>query len=411
MRITLINSYGKGGGAAIACQRLKKALSASAQVQLLTLTGQSKWYKLRWLNHLFWEKLFLIFKLKDRAQKFYFDDNRFGFAWSSHSDFKKADIIHLHWINQGFLSMKELEKIVRSGKPVLWTLHDMWPFTGGCHYTGPCERVDKGCGQCYFLTNAHAEDYSSEQQKRKKILYSNYRPVFIACSHWLADAAKKSTVMQDCDIHVIPNAIDTSVFKPGDKQQLRHQLGWPVNKKLVLFSSARLDDPRKGVTLLLESLQHLAQTEVQHEEIALVFMGALQQALPPLPFDLITTGFISGDESLANYYGACDAFVLPSKEDNLPNTVMEAMACGLPTVAYAIGGLADLIDHAHNGYLASPFDTKEFAHGIAFCLQHQEALSKASRNKTVEHFSESVVREKHLQVYRQALSRKQIRIS
>jgi glycosyltransferase involved in cell wall biosynthesis len=406
LRVALINTFSQGGGAAIACQRLKKALAKQVDYSLISLNQSSFFSKYQWLAKLGLEKWRLKSNLKDPSQKFYFDTNTYGFPIAEFSEIKKADILHLHWINQGFISLEELNKLFATKKPIVWTLHDMWAFTGGCHYSGSCGRYETGCGNCPLLNTNSENDISREQLARKKELFDRYQPQIITCSNWLANCAKNSWALQNCSIKVIPNPIDISIFQPSDKNALRTKLGLPLNKKLLLFSSARLDDPRKGVTYLIKSLNILNQKyPTLKDSLELVFMGALKEPLPALPFKLHTTGFVSGDENLAHYYAACDVFALPSVEDNLPNTVMEAIACGTPAVAFLNGGLEDLIEHKRNGYLAPLENCEDFAEGILYVLNHHDALSIRCREKTVSTFSEEIVAEQYLKVYQKEISK------
>lgn len=406
MNISLVNTFAKGGGAAIACLRLRKALEKEINFSLVSLpSGKINHWK--HLFHLGLEKFPLNSVLKDKANRFVFDTNTQGLSLSKNPLIRNAEIIHLHWINQGLVSLEELRKLFSQNTPVVWTLHDMWTFTGGCHYSRGCIHYEGSCGNCHFLKNNSPNDLSHKIWEEKVKLFDTQKPYIVTCSNWLAVCARKSSLLKNCNIRVIPNPIDTDIFKPSDKNTLRKKLNLPPDKKLILFSSARLDDPRKGIDHLVNSLHILHQ---QHPELAssteLVLMGNVKQTLPSVPYHIHATGFVSGDVNLAEYYAACDIFVLPSTEDNLPNTVMEALACGTPAVAFNGGGLPDLIEHERTGYLATYKEEQDFANGIEYLLQNFNTLSGNCRKKTLMEFSEEVVGKKYLEVYKEAILNK-----
>jgi glycosyltransferase involved in cell wall biosynthesis len=404
IKVSLFNTFEKGGGAAIACQRLRKALQQKVDYRLITLSPKGPVDRWGNLFRLALEKFFTRIHLRNKNNLFAFDTNTQGIHIYTNDAVQKADLLHLHWINQGLLSLPELEKIFSQHKPIVWTLHDMWPFTGGCHYSQGCERYEESCGQCPFLKGNSHTDLSHHILEKKTKLFSIQKPYVVTCSNWLADCARQSHLMKDCNIRVIPNPIDTDIFKPSDQTSLRKKLHLPLDKTLILFSSARLDDPRKGISYLVNSLNILHQKHpALKDSVELVLMGNVKNTLPDIPYTIHTTGFIHGDENLAAYYAACNVFALPSIEDNLPNTVMEALACGTAAVAFNNGGLSDLIEHQKTGYLAVYKDEKDFAQGVYFLIQQHPALSARCRQKTVEEFSEGVVAEKYFSLYQKII--------
>ncbi|MEQ8961246.1 MAG: glycosyltransferase, partial [Coleofasciculus sp. C2-GNP5-27] len=265
----------------------------------------------------------------------------------------QPDIINIHWIGEAFL---RIETIAKLQQPVVLTLHDMWALTGGCLYTGECDRYTGACGKCPQLGSTQEWDLSRWVWQRKVKAWQNCNLTIVALSSWLANCAGASSLFQNRRIELIPNGIDTHKYRPLNQQVAREFLGLPEDKHLVLFGSLRAtDNPRKGFSLLQLALQDLSQSGWQ-DKLELVVFGASEPETPPeLGFPAHYLGQLNDDLSLAILYSAADVFVLPSTQENLANTVMEAIACGTPSVAFNIGGMPDLIEHQNNGYLAQPY--------------------------------------------------------
>ena len=303
------------------------------------------------------------------------------FPWRVAGKVRKQDpnIIHLHWVGGGFLPIAEMAKFDR---PVVWTLHDMWAFTGGCHYAGDCTRYMKACGACPGLDSKKETDPTRKNWQKKKKAYMGMNLTVVTPSRWLAQCAGQSPLLKDCRIEVIPNGLDLDVFKPREKQALREQLSLPRDKKLVLFGAvSSTSDRRKGFHLLQPALRFLSGNRMAERTELLVF-GASEPENPP-DFGLPTRylGSVPDEQDLALLYGASDVFVAPSVQDNLPNIVVEALACGTPCVAFDIGGMPDMIEHKQNGYLARPFETKDLAKGIEWVLHGKNKSKKRSDTK------------------------------
>jgi glycosyltransferase involved in cell wall biosynthesis len=308
------------------------------------------------------------------------------------------DVVHLHWVCNGFLKIETLRKFDR---PIVWTLHDMWPMTGGCHYTQACDRYQQQCGNCPVLHSDHFKDLSFEILRRKASAWDGLDLTIVAPSQWLADCAKASALFRHRRIEVIANGIDTSLFRPGFKQTARAILNLPPDKKLLLFvAGSTTGDPRKGFQYLVEALNWL-QTDGGDFELAILGENAPDVPLPWL-FKTHYLGRFSDEVALALVYSAADLFVAPSVQDNLPNTVVEALACGTPCVAFDIGGMPDMIDHLSNGYLAKPFDVKDLGKGIAWALAADESqtdLSGRARLKAAQSFSSQTQAARVLALY------------
>lgn len=312
------------------------------------------------------------------------------------------DIIHLHWINDGFLQIETLDTL---GKPIVWTLHDMWAFTGGCHYDDGCAGYRDNCGRCPQLGSKKEYDFSRRIWLRKKKAWNNLDITIVTPSKWLLECAKASSIFSDRRMEVIPNALNIDVFKPLDIREARESLSLPEKKKLVLFGLAgAMDDNRKGFYFLMTALKELA---VHKDNLDLVIFG-----IPDLPWSPYTglkshcAGRIDDDTVLSKLYSAADVFVAPSLQDNLPNTVMESLACGTPVVAFNTGGIPDMVEHRINGYLAKPFDTADLANGIKWVLDVQERNNKlgaAAREKAVKKYSLERQARHYLRLYDELL--------
>lgn len=289
------------------------------------------------------------------------------------------DVVHLFWVAGGFVRPETLAKI---DKPLIWTLHDMWPFTGGCHYDEECGRFRQDCGSCPILGGTKSNDLSRRILHRKREAWRDVNLTVVATSHWMADCARESSLFRNRRIEVIPNGFDVSKYKPLDKLVARQAFNLPANKRLVLFSAfSAVSDPRKGFQHLVPALQNLSPE--RRAEIELVVLGAPRPERPVelgMPAHYIE--HLDDEISQVLLYSAVDALVMPSLQENLANTVIEAMLCGVPVIAFAIGGMLDSIRHGESGYLAAPFDAKDLSEGIWSVISDASAhrsMSSAAR--------------------------------
>jgi glycosyltransferase involved in cell wall biosynthesis len=309
------------------------------------------------------------------------------------------DIINIHWVNAGYLS---IESIARLNRPIILTLHDMWGFTGGCHYSGDCDRYTKACGACPQLNSSSENDLSRWVWERKWKKWQNLNLTIVTPSHWLADCARASSLFSSFRIEVIPNGIDTDLYRPISKQLAREILRLPQEKKIILFGATSLSTGRKGFQFLEPILNLLSQSNLK-DKIELVTFGSLLSSLNS-SIKINHLGKLNDEITLALAYSSADVFILPSVEDNLPNTVMEALSCGTPCVSFNIGGLADMIEHLKNGYLAVPFSLEEFAKGICWALEDSEPskyVYKFSRQKVIQEFSSELQAVSYLRIFSQ----------
>ena len=267
---------------------------------------------------------------------------------------KDADIIHLHYI-AGFVDYCVLEK---GNKPIIWTLHDMNPFTGGCHYSSGCENFKNECVNCPQLAGTINTNNSLADQNYKRTYLSNISPVITAPSVWLYNCSSQSTLFRNFRNLHIPYSLDLSAFKPGNKTFCRDVFNLPQNKKILLFVSEILDNYRKGFDLLINAL-----TEVNHSEVHICAVGSSNKEIE-YQNGITFIGRIYDERLMALAYSAADVFVLPSREDNLPNVMLESLACGTPVIAFPVGGMPDVLKTGFNGILANDLTSESLAHSI-----------------------------------------------
>lgn len=393
MNVLFVNASEKTGGAAIAAGRIAAALGKQGvNVSRCFRRGKAGFYIERaviWAANGF-----------SRENLFTVDIANYGEDITELAEFKAADIIHLHWINQGFISINGLEKIFDSGKPVVWTMHDMWPCTGICHYTGECDRYFEGCHDCPYLKFPGRKDLSGKVYDRKSDIYSSANISFVTCSKWLWERAGHSPLLDGHPLLHIPNPIDTDFFKPAVDRTRKDGFR-------VLFGAAKITDKRKGVDYFIEACSILKE---KHPALSLkvVSYGQNSEVLSALlPYPVEARGYVSGDAAVRELYNSVDLFVTPSLEDNLPNTVMEAMACGVPCVGFDVGGIPEMIGHKETGYVAEYKSAEDLADGIGWVLKDSDyrRLSEASRQKVLDNYSEDIVSKKYMTLYNDLLNR------
>ena len=317
---------------------------------------------------------------------------------------ENIDVYHLHWINGGFLSINCIAKLK---KPIVWTLHDEWPFTGGCHYVSDnCSKFCKGCFKCDQVKGNSVVDlakrgFSSKEEKYPKNM------TIVGPSRWIAEEAAKSALFANYKIKVIPNGIDINVFKPVNKNFARDVLNLNKDSKIILFGAmAATFDKRKGFQYLYPAIKLLFDKYHNNNIEVVVFGSDIPKNPPDFGFNVTYTGRLFDDISLSVLYSAADVMVVPSHADNLPNTVMEAMACGTPCVGFDIGGIPDLIISKENGYLAKHYEIEDLSRGIEYILLNEqwEKLSKAARIKVENSYSLDIIAKRYINLYKEIIN-------
>ena len=422
MRVLIVNTSEKTGGAAVAANRLMDALNNNGvkakmlvrdkETEDITVVSLPRSLRLQW--NFLWERWCVFWHLHFSRQRLWeVDMATSGTDITKLREFQEADVIHLSWINQGMLSLKNIRKIIRSGKPVVWTMHDLWPATGICHYARGCNRYASACGNCPLLPNKGSKnDLSAKIFRRKKELYHRGAISFVTCSRWLEKQAKGSGPFVGQRITNIPNPIDTHVFCPQDQAEARLRAGLPADKHIILFVSQRVTDERKGMRYFIEAIDRLvARYPEMKENTAIAILGGHSEEVN-LTLPSYSLGYVSDEKQIVAIYNSADAFVLPSLEDNLPNTIMESMACGVPSIGFRVGGIPEMIDHQQNGYVANYRDTEDLASGIHWVLEEADraALKQACLQKVAQNYSQHAVALKYIEVYNEAMAYKNYKL-
>ncbi len=409
LRIVLLTYHKTNGGAGIACGRLAEALrNAGHEVTYLDavdLAKNSFQKAMAWLRFVL-ERLYFLRHERDKSIRFLFNPGIFGQDLSKHPALIQADIIHLHWVNFGFIGIQDIQKLLGMGKPVFWTLHDMWAFTGGCHHSRTCTRYEESCGKCAFLKTPSDTDLSHQLWTKKLRAFQSKNLKIITCSDWLEQKAKASSLLSKHEIQSIPNTLNLHSFSPAQKTVIKTNLGLPFQKKYILFVAMRASAPAKGFLYLKEALEHWVRANpAAKKDTELLVIGEVHEpaVFESLALPVKLVGKVSDHKKMTEYYNAADVFVTPSLEENLPNTLMEAMACGTPCVGFQVGGIPEMIDHQTNGYVAKSLDAEDLSLGIQWVFDHPEA-SQAARKKVESTYAEQIVAEKHLDFYQKALS-------
>lgn len=424
MRVLIVNTSEKAGGAAVAANRLMDALNNNGvKVKMLvrdkvtddiTVVGLPQSLRSQW--HFLWERWCIFWHLRfSKKHLFAIDIANTGFDITSLPEFKEADVIHLHWINQGMLSLRGIRKILNSGKPVVWTMHDMWPASSICHLTLGCHHYNNGCGNCKYLPGGGGKkDLSAKIWKKKQKLYRSGNISFVTCSRWLASEAKLSALLSGQRIHTIPNPIDTHVYCQKDRREARFRTTMPQDKRIILFIAQKATNPYKGMDFLVEACGLLVaeHPEMKENTCVAILGGHSEELAHALPFEAISLGYVSDDKRIVDIYNAADVFVLPSLSENLPNTIMEAMACGVPSVGFKVGGIPEMIDHKKNGYVANYRDAKDLAAGIHWVLDEADRteLQRACLTKVTHNYSQHAVALNYIEIYNEAMAYKHYRI-
>ncbi|MDR0733160.1 MAG: glycosyltransferase family 4 protein [Dysgonamonadaceae bacterium] len=416
MNIVILNTSERTGGAAIAANRLMHALRKENEHACMLVRDRqtddpsvysinTSWFRKQINRFRFVLERMIIFVLNkfDRADLFRVSIANAGTDISRHPFVKQADIIHLHWINHNFLSLKNIEKLLKLGKPVVWTMHDMWSCTGICHHARDCNRYQHECGNCFHLNSTCRKDISHRIFRKKKKILKNSRVVFVGCSKWLANRASSSELLPKESVYSIPNPLDINLFKRMNREDVRKQLRLPADKYLLLFGALNVTDKQKGFDYLTAGLKHLEQQFPEiYRKTELVIFGQVKSKIPSIAnLPIHSMNYLTDESKIITLYNAVDLFVTASLEENLPNTIMEAMACGTPCVGFNTGGIPEMIDHKINGYVAEYKSPEDLAAGINWCLnpENSSKLPEEAMLKVKNCYAENIVAKQYIDLY------------
>lgn len=328
-----------------------------------------------------------------------FSAGLFGGRVSDHPLVRSADVVNLHWVARGPLGLSDMRRLQM---PVVWTMRDMWPFTGGCHISMDCDRYTSVCGRCPQLGSSRATDLSSvlARQKRRAL---PPRMVAVGISSWLSEQAQRSSILGQREIRTISNCIDCDLFTPMEKAAARATLGLRVDKRIVLVGSTSLKVSYKGTDLFVK-----AMSKLPHDDYLVLSFGNDGGALrEKLKQEVRSLGYLTDDLSLRIAYSAADVFVAPSIMEPFGKTIVESMACGTPVVCFDATGPKDIVEHKVTGYKASPFSVEDLAGGIRYvaCLGEEGQLGQAARRSALGRFDKSVVASCYVDLYKEVIEK------
>ncbi|MBK2295525.1 glycosyltransferase family 4 protein [Francisella philomiragia] len=411
MKILIVNYTDIYGGAGRAAYRLHQSLlGAGIDSQMLVMDKKSDDYTVLApesnLEKLFAflkpriEQVLIRHKYKNKSQALFSSANI-----SSKNIVKKInsinpDIVHLHWINGAMLKIEDISKIKA---PIVWSLHDNWAFTGGCHVMWSCQRYKNSCGSCPILSSNNTKDLSNKVFKRKQKAYQQKNMTIVGLSKWLSKTASDSPLLEDKNHINLPNPINTEVYRQFDKKLSRQLWNLPNDKKLILFGAmSATSDINKGFIHLSEAISRLNIKDVE----LVVFGSSKPKNSPQFDFKTHYVGVLNDDVSLATLYNAVDVTLVPSIQEAFGQVACESISCATPVVCFATTGLIDIIDHKKNGYLAKPFDSYDLANGIEWVLNNEDCdtIRKNAREKVLKEFDSEVVVKKYIRLYEQVMS-------
>ncbi len=394
MNISIFNTFDNQGGAAIAARRLCKGLIRLGQDAVMMVRNKTirrpYIFKVSTKSPEYESEKKIFQQIQQRE----IDQNRTersntwfslpypGYDLSRAQIIANADIINLHWV-AGFQSTETVSQLLKTGKPVVWTLHDENPYTGGCHYTAGCTKYREKCRDCLQLKDNQYQIPFHNLKNKINLWDSNL--TIVTPSQWLAQCAKKSRIFKDLRVEVIPNSLETDIFKPTAKHLAKKKMGMDVQAFTLLFGAFTDYEKRKGFSKLLDAVKYCLKDQTfkrmaRNGRVNILTFGPPQQDLEELDIEIRCTGYVNDDRRLATIYSASDIFVLPSLEDNLPNTMLEAMACGTPVIGFEVGGIPDMVQNGVTGYTAPSFDSKKLGALIPKLLADEAGRNRMSQN-------------------------------
>ena len=394
MHISILSTFDSFGGASIAAMRLWKGLRLlnreAVMIVMHKQTNRPYIYpvsltspRVETERKIFWN----IRQKEIEENRPPLSNTRFSFPYpgydlSGTEVIHRSDIINLHWVAE-FQSVETIARLLETGKPVVWTLHDANAFTGGCHYSAGCEKYTEDCRDCPQLMDNHYQIPFHVLENKIALWRKNV--TIVTPSRWLGECARKSQLFRNSRVEVIPNSLETDIFKPREQKQARKEIKSDPQALTLLFGAATGNEKRKGFYKLLQAMKYCLQDTTFRNlaingRIKILTFGPPQEDLEKLEIEIKSLGYVHDNNHLAAIYSAADIFILPSLEDNLPNTVLEAMACGTPVIAFDAGGIPDMIENDVTGYLAPGFDPREMGTSILKLLFDQDKRRQMSLN-------------------------------
>jgi len=421
MKILQISTGDIDGGAARAAYRLHRGLREIDQdCRMLARHKESQDDTVVWVDaEKRPENPNEDFFLSAIIQPYYIDSNRTelsntlfslpypGYDLSELPVVQSADIINLHWVAQ-YQSLVTLHGLFSLGKPVVWTLHDQWAFTGGCHYSAGCEKYQTDCVECPQLEDDPFH-LPAAILKDKLELFKNADLTIVTPSRWMAECAGRSRLFKDLKIEVIPNALETDLYTPLPKPEAKEELGIPPETITLLFGAVDGSEKRKGFFELINAIKFCLKEDafqqlLQDDRIRLICFGRPSPEIESIGIPFVALGHLDSDGKIRSAYSAADIFLLPSLEDNLPNTVLESMSCGTSVVAFDVGGLPDMITNGVAGRLVPLSDTRKMGETIIDLIQNpdlRKLMGKEGRKRAEQEYALSVQAGRYADLYRE----------
>ena len=359
------------------------------------------------------------FFLSSIIQPYYIDSNQSelsntlfslsypGYDLSELSLVQSADIINLHWVAQ-YQSLETLHSLFSLGKPVVWTLHDQWAFTGGCHYSAGCEKYQSDCVECPQLSD-DPFNLPAAILKDKLEIFKDADLTIVTPSRWMAECARRSRLFKGLKIEVIPNSLETNIYTPLPKTETKEEIGISPEAITMLFGAVDGSEKRKGFLELVNAIKFCLNEDVfqqllNDDKISLICFGRPSDELESIGIPFVALGHLDSDEKIKAAYSAADIFLLPSLEDNLPNTILESMSCGTPVVAFDVGGLPDMVANGVTGQLVPLSDTRKMGEAIIDLIQKPDlrrSMGKEGRKRAEQEYSLNVQAGRYSDLYKE----------
>ncbi|WP_258104027.1 glycosyltransferase [Marinoscillum sp. MHG1-6] len=415
MNILILTTFEKSGGAGIAANRLAASLKNSGfNVKLAYALGDSSGEgKVNMTNSFFlkasfwWnfisERVFVRSFISKKKYLYKFSLGKSGLNLSRNLEVAWADVIHIHWVNFGFVSLEEIYNLSKI-KPIIWTFHDFWPITGGCHIPLSCELFKDKCQSCFYTSKP--SDRAEKQLNEKTLFFKKFRGQITVVSHWLKEQVLAGKVLKDRDVRVLGNSLNTKLYHPiADKVELRYKFNLSPEKFIIVAGAADLNDEIKGFSFLIETLKIL--DGLDDFSCTLILFGRGTHSLNFSNIEIRHVGAVASPKQMCEIYNLGDCFVLSSIQETLSYTTMEAMACGIPVVCFDAGGVTDLLIHGKTGYLSKLRDSKDLAKGIFHFYTSPDLrreVSEQCRKHVANNYDEQVVSLDYYNLYQEVLA-------
>ena len=391
-------TFSTSGGAGIVAKRLQEGQSkAGIESRLLSMTTKNIQALLFSDPLLVGKALVDFYGVRRTRESHLFSLLRDGSEVSIRKEIQNSDeILHFHW-TPGVVSLDEIGMYLKGGRSIVWTLHDMWAFTGGCHHALECNQYETGCLQCP-QTRTIFRGKAEASARKKRIVYDQVNKIhFVSPSHWLAEKAIASNAFWNAKLHVVPNPINCDVFKPGDKRTARSKYGIAESAFVIGCSSMNLSDPMKNMHQLVKGVEEFA-VQAQGREIVLLAVGGGELAIDSCRICL--TGPITLETKMSSTYQAMDVFVSLSLAENFPLTVAEAAASGVPVICLDRGGMPEIVSDGITGrVIATEDELPKVLMDFVSDAQTLREMSIKSRERAVDSFSLESVLQKYDHIY------------